>query len=124
MRFTFKKTEKLTSKKVMDEVFANGNTIKAFPFIVKYSLVEEQESPVQLAISVPKRNFKKAVDRNKIKRLIREAYRLNKGTLVESMKMKNKNLAFFLIYSGKEKLTFSRTEEKIKLLLKELKEKA
>lgn len=79
MQFTFSKNEKLTSRTLFDELFTEGTSLKAFPFSLKY-----MEAPVpegvdrQVAIVVPKRGLKRAVDRNRTKRQIRELYRLHK----------------------------------------------
>ena len=98
---TFKKSERLCSKKLIKELFNRGSSFYLYPFKV---LVLENESPNkshQVLFSVPKRNFKKAVDRNLLKRRIREAYRLNKQFYLNSQP---KLIAY--IYSPKEILDF------------------
>ena len=121
MAFKFPKSERLSSQVVIDELFEDSKSVKAFPLMIKYKHHKFREgSNVQIAISVPKRRVKKAVDRNRIKRQIREAYRLNKGRLLELFKDKEEGLALFLIYYGSEKADYSAIENKIKILLQEL----
>ena len=83
--FSFKKEERLNSKKKIKELFDKGSSFYLFPFKVIYLEqvpLDSGKSPChQIMISVPKRKFKKAVDRNLIKRRIREAYRLNKSII-------------------------------------------
>ena len=79
--------------------------------------------PVQLGISVPKRSFAKAVDRNTLKRRIREAYRKNKHLLYEVLKNKNLSIALMLVYIAKEELPYREIEEKMVVGLHKLAEK-
>jgi len=118
---TFKKSERLTSKVSMEKIFAQGITIKKFPLILKYSKVDfEDGQPLKIVISVPKRRIKKAHNRNRIRRQLKEAYRLNRLPLKQSLAQQSKSLALFFIYTGKENPDYSVIEEKIQLLLKEL----
>ena len=75
---------------------------------------------MQLLISVPKRNFKKAVDRNKIKRLVRESYRKNKSSLLDSRVSSEKQLLIGLVYTGNTILPYAEIERKIILILQRL----
>lgn len=94
---TFKKEERLTSRKAVLEIIKKGKVIKAFPFYVRYRIINvEQSFPVQVIINVPKKRFKKAVDRNRIKRLIRESYRKNKATLYDCLIVKQINIQLFI----------------------------
>jgi len=121
MRLTFGKSEKLTSTKTIESLFATGNTLKKFPFLIRYKLYSETEQiHVKIAFSIPKKSFKKAVDRNAIRRKIKEIYRLNKTDLIEVCSEKKTSLALFLIYSAKENIPYETLEGKLKLILHDL----
>ena len=121
MKNSFKKSERLTNKTIIETIFDKGKRIKHFPFLL-YFLPHEFEDgqSLKIVISVPKRKIKKAVNRNRIRRQIKEVYRLNKHDLKANLIEQKKSLALFLIYTGKEKPNFILMEEKIKLILKEL----
>jgi len=86
MRFTFKKEEKLKSQKLIEQLFDKGSSLSVFPLRIVYLKIEHGTVfPIQAGFSVPKRKFKKAVDRNRIKRLIRESYRQQKHTLYQNI---------------------------------------
>jgi ribonuclease P protein component len=76
--FSFSKGERLTSKKVIATLFQEGNVVISPPFRILYARTVPGEFPAKMAVSVPKRLFKRAVDRNLLKRRIREAYRIRK----------------------------------------------
>lgn len=83
VRNTFSKEERLCSKRSIEDLFANGSSFVLFPFRVVYRIERDalgSSAPVQVLFSVPKRRFKKAVTRNLLKRRMREAYRLQKGS--------------------------------------------
>ena len=115
---TFKKSERLSSKKLIKELFDRGSSFYIYPFKIYWLPQVTLNEPNQLLFSVPKRNFKKAVDRNLIKRRIREAYRLNKQSLGI-----NNSLLIAYIYTAKSKLSYSEIEDKLKQTLKRLHEK-
>src|SRR5687767_2812315 len=97
---TFRKQERLSGKKKIEELMEKGNSFSKFPFRVVWKEADNGVSPrAQIAISVSKRNFKKAVDRNRIKRQIREAYRTGKQPLYEHLEAKNKKIIFMVIYT-------------------------
>ncbi|MEN9522497.1 MAG: hypothetical protein RL065_874 [Bacteroidota bacterium] len=101
--FTFKKQEKLCSTKQLNLLFEKGKGFYQTPLRLIYLETNQpQIFPVQIVITVSKRNFKKAVDRNRIKRLIRENYRLNKAILYQHLQQKNKKIFIGIIYTGKE----------------------
>ena len=81
------------------------------------------DSQVKIVTSVPKRRVKLASKRNRVKRQIKEAYRLNKSSFYADLEQKNTNLALFLVYIGKEKENYSFIDKKIKLLLTEIQHK-
>lgn len=99
---TLGKTERLKSRKLIEQLFSEGKTFVLVPFRVYYRLDERQASVLQVGAGVSSRSFKKAVDRNRIKRLIREAWRLQKLPLQEFVKERQKSLHVFLIYTAKE----------------------
>ena len=126
-RLSFKKEERLCSKIVIDEIFEKGKKLKSFPFIVTYLAIPSAEcdwdSQVKIVTSVPKRRVKLASKRIRVKRQIKEAYRLNKSSFYSALEGKNINLALFLIYIGKEKENYSFIDKKIKVLLKQIQDK-
>ncbi len=117
-RHTFKKLEKLSSRKLFIELAAKGQKINAFPFrLVWLQSPLPSQYPIQAGFTVPKRNFKKAVDRNRVKRLMREVYRKNKADLYSLKSGAESQFALLFIYSGKDLPDYRITEEKINLLL-------
>lgn len=115
---TFSKNERLCSKPLIDQLIQKGNSFNGFPFKIIWMELQESSAPVKIVISVPKRNFRRAVDRNKIKRLIREAYRKNKYTLIE--RIGNRKIMLILVYTSKTFIDYVVTEEKIKNVLNRL----
>lgn len=119
IRNTFPKEEKLKSRKVTKELFSKGKNAFIYPFKVFYLQPEEsfKEFP-QVIFSVPKRNFKRAVDRNLLKRRLREAYRLNKSLLIEKAPIKPAVLGF--VYLGKHIEPYDVIDKKMKIALSHL----
>ena len=101
-RYTFKKDEKLKSRKTIEQLFKEGKSFSNFPFRVLWKFTETKISTMQTGFAVSSKHFKKAVDRNRIKRLMREAYRLQKNDLQNQLKLQQKQLAVFFIYIGNE----------------------
>ena len=105
----FRKEERLSKEKDIQELFKKGSSFYLYPFKVLVLSNPNQAHPVhQVIISVSVRNFKRAVDRNLIKRRTREAYRLNKEGVPGS-----KKLLIAYIYTAKEILTFGQIQEKL-----------
>lgn len=119
---TFHKEERLSKKKDIQILFSNGNTFFQYPFKILW--IEKQLNShfkVKVLIGVSKKNFKLAVNRNKVKRIIKEAYRKNKYLLFEFLKDKNIELNLGFIYTGKEMPTFKEIEQKLILILHRIK---
>ena len=111
----FPRKEKLKSKKLIEKLYKNGKSVKAFPLRMVYlETVHTSKFPCQVAISVPKRNFKLAVDRNRIKRLLRETYRLQKQLVYENV---DKPHIFMISYIAKEAWSTKELHEKMEKLL-------
>ena len=122
MNQSFGKEYKLCSKKRISEVFESHQKVKVYPFVGHYVAINraEESVPFQVVLSVPKRNFRKAHDRNRIKRLMREIVRKNKLSLEAFMEERGQYLALVVIYTSKEELSFSLLDKKVKLLISEL----
>ncbi|HVW63027.1 MAG TPA: ribonuclease P protein component [Puia sp.] len=103
-RFTLGKDQRLKSRQLIERVFREGKSMNVFPFRVYYLIqpLAEGRQPLQAGVGASRRNFKKAVDRNRIKRLTREAYRVKKEALSLLAKEKQLSLSLFFIYTGKE----------------------
>jgi ribonuclease P protein component len=123
-RYTLGKDNKLKSTKIIEQLFKEGKSFSIFPFRVIY-LFKENELPasdckLQTAFSVSKKYFKKATDRNRIKRLMREAWRLQKNIVEEKNIATGKNMMVFLIYTGNELPQYDLVFEKIAAAIKRL----
>lgn len=124
MAFNFGKRDKLCSTKLIDEIFSRGKEVKVYPFVFKYLIITEHDGPsAQIAFSVPKKRIRRAVSRNLIRRRMKEAYRLHRADFMQQVNEHNLHIAIFLIYTGKENETYRFIEEKIKLILSEIKTK-
>ena len=111
-RYFLKKTDRLKSRTVIDLLFEKGNSFSNFPFKIIW-LPQNNISTLQVGIGVSSRNFKKAVDRNRIKRVIRESWRLQKNQLQEHLQAGNKKLSVFILYTNKEIPEYDFVFEKI-----------
>ncbi|MEO8962515.1 MAG: ribonuclease P protein component [Ginsengibacter sp.] len=112
-RFTLKATERLKSRKLIQQLFKEGKSFSHFPFRIIYLSIENHTTTLQAGFTVSTRNFKKSVDRNRIKRLMRESYRLQKNNLQTSLERNHKNLAVFFIYQGNKLPVSEEVFEKI-----------
>lgn len=122
-KFTLPKEERLRNKKIIDELFKKGSSYFLYPFKLVYLPLEDsliQTDYPQVLFTISRKNFKKAVDRNLIKRRIKEAYRLNKPFILEENKSQNPHY-MAIIYVAKEILPFNEIEQKLILILKRLK---
>lgn len=101
--FSFRKEERLCSKILIDKLFSNGKSFVSYPFKINYFFVEQNQNvPLQLLISVSKRNFKSAVKRNFIKRQIRESFRNNKDKIYNTLINCKINLIVSFTYLSNE----------------------
>ncbi len=113
--FTYNKKEKLKSKKLVEQLFAEGQSVSAYPLKLIYLPVDFDDSVLLKAgVTVSKRKFKNAVDRNRIKRLMREAYRLNKAVIFNNI---TTQYALMILYIGNDGITFEVMDTKMKVLL-------
>lgn len=130
-RYTLGKQERLKSRKAIEQLFKEGNSFTIYPYRVLYQFKQVQPLPhktllpgsnqsLRAGFAVSSRNFKKAVDRNRIKRLMREAYRLQKNELQFRPELSKNILEIFLIYVGKEMSEYELLYEKTALLIKRL----
>ena len=123
-RFTLSKQERLKSRKLIEQLFREGKSIAVFPYRVLYLPVAGADAQLpcslQAGIAVSSKNFKKAVHRNKIKRLTREAYRLQKAGLQQKLTETGKQLILFFIYTGREAPGFLLVKEKVQVILDKL----
>lgn len=121
MNQKFGKGYKLCSQRAIELLFKQETKVKNFPFVLHYAQMElETTERFQVVISAPKRIFRKAHDRNRIKRLMREVMRKNKIGLEEKLNEKGQQLALFLIYTSKDELAYTVLENKMENLLQKL----
>ncbi|MEX0997173.1 MAG: ribonuclease P protein component [Flavobacteriaceae bacterium] len=113
MKFSYSKAEKLKSRKVIESLFTEGKSVGFFPLRLFYIELPETEN-TKTAVSVSKKNFRLAVHRNQIKRLLREAFRLNKHLIIENS---SKKYALLFLYVGKEIPHFHQLDASIKKLM-------
>lgn len=114
LKFTFNKKDKLKSKKLIEQLFSEGHTVSVYPLRLVYLKTAFDDGVLtKTGVSVSKRHFKKAVDRNRIKRLLREVYRLNKSVYFNNIPA---SYAFMILYIGNDKPTLAHVEEKMTLL--------
>lgn len=120
---SYAKAEKLKSRKALNALFTGGKTFAVFPVKVFWMPAEPGSGqPIQAGVGVSARNFKKAVDRNRIKRLLRECYRLNKQCLLATLQAKEKKVIVFFLYVGKELPDYTLLTEKMQQALTKFEE--
>ena len=114
MNFTYPKNEKLKSKITIDLLFSKGKSVSKYPLRLvyvesDYGISEDSEQKIKMGVSVSKKNFKHAVDRNYFKRVLRETYRLNKHLLIDNL---DKPYAMMFFYQTKDRLSYEEINTK------------
>ncbi len=121
--YKYPKSEKLCSRKILEQLVKSKNIISVFPLKVYWLQTDLPEGmPVQSAVSVAKRKFKRAVHRNLLKRRMREAFRLNKFVLYEHLRNSNKQIALLIVYSDVKILQYKYIEQAMTEIIAKLNE--
>jgi ribonuclease P protein component len=124
--FTLPKTERLYLRDAVDRLFSSGRGFIVYPYRVVYRILSAEEAAadpmgrVAIMTIAPKKKFRHAVDRNHVKRLTREAYRLNKLPLVEAVAARGEKLHVAFVYLDNKFLSFEETDERMKQIIKRL----
>jgi ribonuclease P protein component len=120
-QFTLGRKERLKSRKAIEQLFSTGHSFVMSPFRIFYQDSNEKElACLQFGIGVSSRNFRKAVDRNRIKRLTRESWRLQKNRLRQLLQEKKKGMQVFMIYTGKEMPDYTVMQDKMQFIINKL----
>jgi len=125
MKFSLPKEKKLKKRDEIQRLFKEGKRIKKGELHLIY-LVEKaagNSEPFKLGVSVPKKKFKRAVDRNRLKRLIREGFRLNQEQIEKQCELKQKHCLLMFVFQGSDLVNYAALEPKIVLILRELEAK-
>jgi ribonuclease P protein component len=121
-KFRLSHNERLTGRKRIENLYANGKSFHIPSFRVMWILIDEEQisSASQVMFSAPKKKFKKAVTRNRLKRLMREAFRKNKHELYDFLTEQKKNIHLSIVFTGNADISYAETEGKIILTLHRL----
>jgi ribonuclease P protein component len=109
MDFKYPKNEKLKSRKIIDSLFTKGKSVSKFPLRLVYAPITADDEKLKFGVSVSKKHFKHAVDRNYFKRVLRECYRLNKHLIHDNL---DQSYAIMFFYQTKERLSYQEINEK------------
>ena len=121
---SFPKAEHLCGEKRIARLYTQGEAFMAFPFRVVFRIEQKKDlATASVMVSVPKKRFKRAVKRNRLKRLLREAYRLNKHALIDLLDEKQLQIHVAFNYVSDEELDFMTVEKKMKIALQKLMDK-
>jgi ribonuclease P protein component len=120
--FTLGMEERLKSNLSIQELLKHGRTVSSYPLKIYWFLSPDQHQkyPARAAISVPKRKFRRAVDRNLMKRRLREAYRLNKHVLYNSLDQQEKKIQLIILFLSDEFLPFAQLDNKMRKIIRQL----
>ena len=119
--FSYNREEKLKSRKLMEQLFSAGKSFTIYPVKVFYlPIVEKLDFPVKVGVGTGSRNFKKATERNRIKRILREGYRTEKKILYDYTLSNNKQVAVFLLYLDKTLPAYKTIKAKMPLIFEKL----
>jgi ribonuclease P protein component len=123
--FSYQKKDKLKSRKQTQFLFAKGQSMNAFPIKLIYTIEAFEPGTLQAGVGAPSRTFRKAVARNRVKRLLREGYRLERPSFVEATTttMEKLRVNLFFLYTDATVITQKEIQEKVKQLLARLAEK-
>jgi ribonuclease P protein component len=118
---SFSKSEHLCGEKRIAQLFNKGEAFIAFPLRVVFLIEKVNDlEPASILVSVPKKRFKRAVKRNRLKRLIREAYRINKQEILDKLKEKELQIHIAFNYVSDDEIDFQKIEKKMKMALQRL----
>jgi ribonuclease P protein component len=123
--FTYQKKDKLKSRKQTQFLFSNGKSITSPPIKLLYTIEHDEAKNfvhglLQAGVGAPSRYFRKAVQRNKVKRLLREGYRLEKPNFMNSLSLTNVRLNLFFLYIDVNVQSQQQIQGTIKILLEKL----
>lgn len=120
--FTLGKKERLKSNQAIQKLLKSGKTVSSFPLKIYWDISEDlqQQLPVRMAVGISKRKIRRAVDRNLLKRHLRESYRLNKHILYDPLQNKGLNAVLIILFLADESLSFEVMDPKIRDLLRRI----
>lgn len=123
--YTLQKAERLKSRKLIKALFTRGTSFGVYPLRLVYLPVTDPPltAPVQFTVSVPKRKFRRAVHRNRLRRQVREAWRLHKQELYDAMEGTDTTYAFMVLYVAKEPLPYSEVEKSMLKIIERFRRK-
>jgi len=119
-KLTLGKNERLKSRKLIEQLFSEGKKFAINPFRIFYVFNENKKASLQFGVGVSSKNFKKSVDRNRIKRLIKECYRLQKLELQNKIEQQGGELNLFVIYTSKELPAYKDVYDKMEKVIEKL----